>query len=324
MPIEAIRSRGITREDVWQAADALLKAGHRPTIERIRLHLGRGSPNTVSPHLDAWFAAVGGRLQDGQGLVSTPAYPDPVGKAARYLWESALAEARTTMEASLAEREARLREAEARLAREQAALAQEREVLQARLEGAAEAAAALTRARDEALERAAQAEAATAGLQQQAAAQRAASDTVRQEKDNLQRELAAQRAAWDQERELMAERAAANERRMALELDAARLAVKDGQKLLEAERKAALERLAHAAELATRQGSQMNALGNAIAVLEERVRQRESLLTEYRQQLEAGATPPVQAAPQSPRRPRPARPVPAIGRGGRLRKRPVP
>src|SRR5215472_6936472 len=156
MPIEAIRSRGITREDVWQAADALLKAGQRPTIERIRLHLGRGSPNTVSPHLDAWFAALGGRLKDGQGLASAPGYPDPVGQAARYLWEAALAEARISMEASLAEREARLREGDARLALEQAALAQEREVLQARLEGAAEAAAALTRAREEALERAAQ------------------------------------------------------------------------------------------------------------------------------------------------------------------------
>ncbi|WP_196360993.1 DNA-binding protein, partial [Achromobacter xylosoxidans] len=39
---------GITEQDVWRAADALLLEGARPTIERVRQKIGRGSPNTVS------------------------------------------------------------------------------------------------------------------------------------------------------------------------------------------------------------------------------------------------------------------------------------
>ena len=54
--------RGIQYEDVAHAADALLQEGARPTIERIRLRLGRGSPNTVSPMLEQWFAGLGQRL----------------------------------------------------------------------------------------------------------------------------------------------------------------------------------------------------------------------------------------------------------------------
>ena len=45
---------GITESDVWTAADALLE-GARPTIERVRQKIGRGSPNTVSPYLETWF-----------------------------------------------------------------------------------------------------------------------------------------------------------------------------------------------------------------------------------------------------------------------------
>ena len=45
--------RGITEEDVRGAADAIVGRGERPTIDRIRAELGRGSPNTVNRHLDA-------------------------------------------------------------------------------------------------------------------------------------------------------------------------------------------------------------------------------------------------------------------------------
>jgi hypothetical protein len=44
-------TRGITKDDVWVAADAVLVQGQRPTIERVRQQLGRGSPNTVNLHL---------------------------------------------------------------------------------------------------------------------------------------------------------------------------------------------------------------------------------------------------------------------------------
>ena len=57
--------RGITEHDVHTAADALVAAGERPTVERIRAHLGTGSPNTVTRWLETWWRALGLRL-DGQ------------------------------------------------------------------------------------------------------------------------------------------------------------------------------------------------------------------------------------------------------------------
>ncbi|SPR99975.1 DNA-binding protein [Cupriavidus taiwanensis] len=315
--MEALRSRGITRDDVWQAADSLLKAGQRPTIERIRLHLGRGSPNTVSPHLDAWFAALGGRIQDPQGFAPAPGCPEPVTEAARYLWEAALQSARASAEAALAQREAALAEASKALQQEREALAQERQVMQARLEGAEAAMAELTRARDEATERAARAETAAAAWQQQAEALRAEHASALAARHAMQNDFDAQRAAWDQERETLMQRTAANERRMALELDAARVAAREAQKQIEAERKAAVERLSRAAEAASRQGSEMSRLGQAIAVLEERVRQRESLLAEYREQAGAAPAESTAAIGTTPRRSRPARVALSVGKGRR-------
>ncbi|RDK10567.1 DNA-binding protein [Cupriavidus lacunae] len=319
--METLRSRGITRDDVWQAADSLLKAGQRPTIERIRLHLGRGSPNTVSPHLDAWFAALGGRIQGPQGFAPTPGCPEPVTEAARYLWEAALQVAKASAEAALTQREAALAEARAALEQEREALAQERQVMQARLEGAEAAMAELARARDDATERAARAETAGAALQQQAETLRAELAAARLAHTAMQQDFATQRAAWDQERETVTQRAAANERRMALELDAARVAAKEVQKLLEAERKAAVERLTRAAEAASRQGSEMTRLGQAIAVLEERVRQRENLLAEYRDQAGAATAAGAGSANPAVRRAPPARAALAAGKSSRRRMR---
>ena len=45
---------GVTYEQVAQAADALVGSGQQPTIRAVREHLGRGSPNTVHRHLQAW------------------------------------------------------------------------------------------------------------------------------------------------------------------------------------------------------------------------------------------------------------------------------
>ena len=50
--------RGVQMEEVWAAADTVLNLGERPTIERVRQHLGRGSPNTVGPMLDGWYRGL--------------------------------------------------------------------------------------------------------------------------------------------------------------------------------------------------------------------------------------------------------------------------
>jgi transposase-like protein len=92
---------GITQHDVWAASDALLLAGERPTIERVRRKLGRGSPNTVSPWLDTWYKHLGGRLKDPGSFAAPPDVPGPVLQAARYFWEAALAEARRDLDERL-------------------------------------------------------------------------------------------------------------------------------------------------------------------------------------------------------------------------------
>lgn len=86
--------RGISQEDVWNACDALLLEGARPTIERVRQKLGRGSPNTVSPMLETWFRHLGARITDPGAFAVPAAMPDPVQQAAKHLWEVAQAEAR--------------------------------------------------------------------------------------------------------------------------------------------------------------------------------------------------------------------------------------
>ncbi|MGO4401164.1 DNA-binding protein [Achromobacter sp. PAB15] len=107
---------GITENDVWTAADALLLEGARPTIERVRQKIGRGSPNTVSPHLETWFRALGARIKDPGAFAAAPAIPDPITQAATHFWEAALAEARAEQADSYRQRWEELAEEGERLA----------------------------------------------------------------------------------------------------------------------------------------------------------------------------------------------------------------
>ena len=84
--------RGITPADVDRAADALLRDGQRPTIEKVRAKIGRGSPNTINPLLDAWWSRLAGRLDAGPAALHR--LPEPVLHAAEGLWMQTLDEAR--------------------------------------------------------------------------------------------------------------------------------------------------------------------------------------------------------------------------------------
>jgi hypothetical protein len=95
-------ARGITQSDVDQAADALLLAGERPTVDRIRQHLGTGSPNTVTRLLDVWWRALGPRLSAHQRKVALPAAPEPIAALASQFWEQALLAAWEQAETALA------------------------------------------------------------------------------------------------------------------------------------------------------------------------------------------------------------------------------
>lgn len=79
-------AKGITQDQVSHAADQLLNAGERPTIERIRALLGTGSPNTVNRYLDDWWGKLGKRLQNQKSNDAMPGLPLEVANLATDLW----------------------------------------------------------------------------------------------------------------------------------------------------------------------------------------------------------------------------------------------
>jgi hypothetical protein len=91
-PPPAGRAGAISSADVDRAADQLLRNGQRPTIERVRATIGRGSPNTINPLLDAWWQRLAGRLDAGPAALHR--LPEPVLHAAEGLWLQTLSEAR--------------------------------------------------------------------------------------------------------------------------------------------------------------------------------------------------------------------------------------
>ncbi len=84
--------RGVSARDVERSADALLRAGERPTIEKVREKLGTGSPNTINPLLDAWWKRLSARLDAGPAALHR--LPESVAHVAEALWMQALDEGR--------------------------------------------------------------------------------------------------------------------------------------------------------------------------------------------------------------------------------------
>jgi len=115
---------GVPENDVFAAADAVLARGERPTVERVRLELGRGSPARVGSLLDQWWETLAARLR---GETRLPGLPAEVAQAFIGLWQQATTLAHGVVELSLAdqrqvmvdERE-QLAESEAKVRLEQA------------------------------------------------------------------------------------------------------------------------------------------------------------------------------------------------------------
>jgi hypothetical protein len=98
-PRYGAHTRGISGRDVELAADACLRAGSRPTIEKIRERIGRGSPNTINPLLDAWWQRLASRLDGGPAALHR--LPESVAHVAEALWMQALEEGRRRAEQEL-------------------------------------------------------------------------------------------------------------------------------------------------------------------------------------------------------------------------------
>lgn len=217
-------TRGIQYEDVAQAADALLQDGLRPTIERIRLHIGRGSPNTVSPMLEQWFSGLGQRLGGAGGAARQGAdsLPDAVLKAAGALW----ATARDTAEAQSAEAIAGQRaslDGEARQLHEASAQLEARELLlQERMRAMEEALHLSAQQLDESNERYKSSQRTLALRDQELADQRSASNRLSEQNAALQLRWEAAQTEAQQERSALEDRHRQSERRWLEEVDRAR------------------------------------------------------------------------------------------------------
>ncbi|MEG0224950.1 MAG: DNA-binding protein [Comamonas sp.] len=223
-------TRGVQEADVWAAADALLAQGLRPTIERVRQQIGRGSPNTVSPMLESWFATLGQRLGVAQSDNPQGSVPENVLRLAQELWSSATQEAVAAAQKTLEEREAALQasrlshEADLEhMAQREKALHQQKQAMDEAMKLAQGQAQELSRRLDEMQQLAQDREAQLGSLRAEIAAQAKAREIERKEhSEELQ--------AAAQERQRLAEQFAGNERRMLTDLDRARQEVTSAKK----------------------------------------------------------------------------------------------
>ncbi|MCU1168975.1 DNA-binding protein [Stenotrophomonas maltophilia] len=81
----------------------MVAKGERPTVERIRAHLGTGSPNTVTRWLETWWNRLGTRLQ--RARPDLEGAPVVLAELAGQWWELALKHAQEAAHRELAEAE---------------------------------------------------------------------------------------------------------------------------------------------------------------------------------------------------------------------------
>lgn len=299
------KARGVQRADVFQAADALLKEGQSPTIERIRLKIGRGSPNTVGPLLHQWFATLGPRLEGARSSADEEAgrLPLEVVQAAQALFDVA---SRHAAKSQAQATQATVRELELRTAaidvREREASQREDAFEHAR--ASLDAALASSQADRESLTRQLTEMSARAQEQADAAARarqaleadvsrltRLASD-LQASKDALRAEhaasLGAQERAGREAEERHIERHAATERRLLAEVDRAReefkassaLGARERAARQQAEASLVLAREQHSSELRDTRAAaaqEVAALSRTVAELQEKLRGAQAL-----------------------------------------------
>lgn len=215
-------ARGITEAQVHAAADAIVIAGERPTVERIRAHLGTGSPNTVTKLLDNWWTGLGQRLAALAPTVAIPDAPAAVQRLAGELWTQAVATAREQARLALALEHEALERARAVLAAEQSQGSELiAEAAQAR--AASDQARSLAEARlAEAQRRADQLETQLADVTGQRTALAERLGRIEQERSRLDHQLQAERASASQEREAQIAHSRAVEDRAHAEVDRSR------------------------------------------------------------------------------------------------------
>ena len=214
--------RGVQQVDVSDAADALISDGLRPTIERVRQKMGRGSPNTVSPMLDAWFGALGARLTGYQSVTAADAIPGPVQEGMRKLWDMALASGREEAAGQVAQLQARLEDERIAIAAKATEFVQREQLHTERMQASEDALNAARIQIEDLRGQYADLRKSLKERETEVAGQRARLEAIEQAWTAQRRKDADDAAQQVRERERADERAASTERRLLQEVDRAR------------------------------------------------------------------------------------------------------
>jgi len=236
------RAPRISQADVFRAADELLIEGHRPTIDRVRMRLGRGSPNTINDHMDTWWTKLGSRLRDLPGG-AFPKVPERVGQALQLLWNEALEGAHETLQSALLEREQAITQQEQALETRTRQLADREQVTATRAAAIEES---LTRVREQlsaANQRAESLEMTLRARDAEGVRLRDRITVIEGLSADLREKLDAVTAAHQVERTKLEERYSAAEARWLTEVDRARQLVKESNKEYERQIKELRDRI---------------------------------------------------------------------------------
>lgn len=84
----SIRGSGVSYLEVERAAIAILKAGARPSVERVRAALGRGSPQTLLSALQRFWRDLGSRVEADPAALSR--LPVEIVELVEGIWQRAL------------------------------------------------------------------------------------------------------------------------------------------------------------------------------------------------------------------------------------------
>lgn len=261
---------GVPEIEVFAAADRVLARGERPTVERVRAELGRGSPARVGQLLETWWEALAQRLA---GEIRLPELPAEVAQAFRTIWATAIQHGCQTADAAMVE-------AATELTREREALAEERARWQIEIATAnaarreAEHALEATQARVVDLQRSLEQHITErTDLQQQRDLAVAALEALRSQAERTQLALAEGQAAWSTERRALETAHRADQDRWLTEVDRARQeAARAAARLTQQEKAAAalrnqLQRQVETAQKAQRGAEQEQAAASAKAAV---------------------------------------------------------
>jgi DNA repair exonuclease SbcCD ATPase subunit len=214
-------SRGVQQHEVNAAADALIAQGVRPTIERVRAQMGRGSPNTVAPMLDTWFAGLAGRLGLDAGL-EEGGPPPPVRHLLGQIWVAAVDAGAQRAETALSNRHSELQADREALAKARQELVAQEAALAEKAIGIDQALALAKRQLDERNVEMNQLRSELGTLHADLTRLRGSLAGVVQERDADRQVFAEQQRAHASERQRIEERAAATERRLLEDIDRSR------------------------------------------------------------------------------------------------------